>query len=306
MTTATEAKSIAEMLEAMSSEKVGTTDAVKDNLGAGTKQHETPKDETAQQHEIAKDETAQQVVTANTQEAKQHVTPKDETAQQVVPQSLSADKQVVTPKDEVAQQEDTPEPSNTPTQEANSQEDTEQNFNPPQMTDNTPIATHLESINSRSVKTACGRVRTKIIMLQQQRQKVQEQIQQLKAQNEEIEASLHQSYQTLEYQQSLQEKAKALKPQTYQQINALLTRHFTGNTKLLANALAKWMEQTYFYACEDLNKGVLDEGFYTLIFFLQSFLPFALEERVFGSDTNKVEAFVQMVQEARSFWEDKS
>ncbi|CRF45883.1 hypothetical protein [Helicobacter heilmannii] len=262
MTTTTEAKSFPDLVKAVSREKVGTTDAVKDNLGADTKQVVTPKDETAQQHEIAKDETAQQ--------------------------------------------EDTPEPSNTPTQEANSQEDTEQDVTPPQMTDNAPIATHLESINSQSATTTCGRVRTKITQLQQQRQKVQEQIKQLKAQNEEIEASLHQSYQTLEYQQSLQEKAKALNPKTYQQINALLTRHFTGNTKLLANALAKWMEQTYFYACEDLNKGVLDEGFYTLIFFVQSFLPFALEERVFGSDTNKVEEFVQIVQEARSFWEDKS
>ncbi|WP_199765336.1 hypothetical protein, partial [Helicobacter suis] len=209
-----------------------------------------------------------------------------------------------TPKDETTQQEDIPEPSNTPTKEANSQVDTEQSVTPPQMTDNAPIPTATETkISSGAFKSMGKTARGRIKKLQQQRQEVQEQIQQLKAQKLEIEASLHQSYQTLEYQQSLQEKAKALKPQTYQQINALLTRHFTGNTKLLANALAKWMEQTYFYACEDLNKGVLDEGFYTLIFFLQSFLPFALEERVFGSDTNKVEAFVQIVQEARSFWE---
>ncbi|WP_285653265.1 hypothetical protein, partial [Helicobacter ailurogastricus] len=232
-----------------------------------------------------------------------------ETQTQNIPHSLETQAQNVPPKDDTAQQEDTPEPSNTPTQEANSQEDTEQNFTPPQMTDNAPIPTATETKISSSggaLKNMGKTARDRIKKLQQQRQEVQEQIQQLKAQNEEIEASLHQSYQTLEYQQSLQEKAKALKPQTYQQINALLTRHFTGNTKLLSNALAKWMEQTYFYACEDLKKGVLDEGFYTLVFFLQSFLPFALEERVFGSDTNKVEAFVQIVQEARSFWEDKS
>ncbi|GMB90596.1 hypothetical protein NHP190002_13000 [Helicobacter ailurogastricus] len=85
------------------------------------------------------------------------------------------------------------------------------------MIDNAPIATDIATQeNTSALNAVANRARARVIKLQQQRQEVQEQIQQLKAQNEEIEAALYQSYQTLEYQQSLQKKAKALKPQTYQ------------------------------------------------------------------------------------------